>query len=680
MDLFRLAGRIAIDGVNEANRDIDSVTSTAEKSESRMTKAFKKIGMAVAAAFTIDKIKNFGIAAVETAAEVDAEISAFAQIMGDYSGQASAKVQKIADATGMVATRLTPYMTSMSAKFKGLGYNIEDATDYATRGLNLAADAAAFWDKSLDDSMGALNSFINGSYEGGEAIGLFANDTQMAAFAVEQGVVKDTKAWAALDEKTKQATRLEYAENMFKLSGATGQAAKESGQYANVMANLKESWRQFKAEIGAPLLQNVVLPAMKALGNVITNQLIPSFQRLKDWVAAHTEQLKTFATVVGIATTAVLGLVGAWKAGLIIQKLVQTIQRAQVQLALYSMQTGGASIAQGLLNGQLTIGQVIVGVLTGKITLSTLATRLWTAAQNKLNVALTANPIGLVIAAIAALIAFLIIAYKKSEDFRNAVKNLWNEIKAGLTPVIEALKPLLSAIIDLFKAIWSIIAAVVMPIFNLLVQNITNAVQIITPILKALLEVFNAVFQPIIKIITTVINLISKIAGVITNAVNAVKNGISKIKDLFNFKWSLPKLKLPHFKFKGKFSLSPLSVPKLSVDWYKKAMDNGMILNEATIFGMNSSGQLMGAGEAGSETVVGTNSLMSMINSAVQQETNGLSLRIDKLLEMLATFFPQVLENMDQDIVLNDGALVGRLAPKMNEQFSNIQKANMRGR
>ena len=49
----------------------------------------------------------------------------------------------------------------------------------------MAADAAAFWDMSLEESTSHLNSFINGSYEGGEAIGLFANDTQMAAYAVE---------------------------------------------------------------------------------------------------------------------------------------------------------------------------------------------------------------------------------------------------------------------------------------------------------------------------------------------------------------------------------------------------------------------------------------------------------------------------------------------------------------
>lgn len=206
--------------------------------------------------------------------------------MGNYSDVAQQKMNEIADATGMVSTRLTPYMTSMTAKFKGLGYDIDDATTLAQDGLSLAADAAAFWDKSLDDSMSALTSFINGSYEGGEAIGLFANDTQMASYAVKQGIVSETKEWSNLDEARKQATRLEYAQAMMKASGAVGQAAKESEQYANVQANLTEKWRQFKAQIGQPLLENVVIPAMSRLSGIV-DKLSPAFEKLQKWVSEH---------------------------------------------------------------------------------------------------------------------------------------------------------------------------------------------------------------------------------------------------------------------------------------------------------------------------------------------------------------------------------------------------------
>jgi hypothetical protein len=112
------------------------------------------------------------------------------------------------------------------------------------------------------------------------------------------------------------------------------------------------------------------------------------------------------------------------------------------------------------------------------------------------------------------------------------------------------------------------------------------------------------------------------IKDVITDKINgakeAVHNAIEKIKSFFRFEWSLPKLKLPHISISGGFSLVPPRVPHFSIDWYSKAMKNGMILNNPTIFGaMN--GKLLGAGEAGSETIVGTQSLMSMISKAVGQ-------------------------------------------------------------
>lgn len=276
MDIFELFGTIAINN-DQANKALSDTGKQANGLSDKMEAAFskiqgtaRKIGTAVATAFAVDKIKDFGFSCAETFASVAAEESAFAQIMGDYADRATEKMNLVADQTGVIATRLTPYMTSMTAKFKGLGYGVEEATNMASEGLMIASDAAAFWDRSLDDSMSHLNSFINGSYEGGEAIGLFANDTQMAAYAVSKGIVKETKAWSELNEAAKQSTRLQYAKEMMAKSGATGQAATEAENYANVQANLNEQMRQFHAVIGEPIMNNIMLPAMRRV-----NQMMP---------------------------------------------------------------------------------------------------------------------------------------------------------------------------------------------------------------------------------------------------------------------------------------------------------------------------------------------------------------------------------------------------------------------
>lgn len=130
------------------------------------------------------------------------------------------------------------------------------------------------------------------------------------------------------------------------------------------------------------------------------------------------------------------------------------------------------------------------------------------------------------------------------------------------------------------------------------------------------------------KITETFTNIKNTVTEKINAARDAVKNAIDRIKSFFNFTWKLPHLALPHLTITGGFSLFPPSVPKFSVSWYAKAMKNGMILNNPTIFGMMN-GKLLGGGEAGSETVVGTNSLMSMISKAVSQASPTINMTIN---------------------------------------------------
>lgn len=127
-----------------------------------------------------------------------------------------------------------------------------------------------------------------------------------------------------------------------------------------------------------------------------------------------------------------------------------------------------------------------------------------------------------------------------------------------------------------------------------------------------------------VSISDTFENIKNSVSDKINAAKDAVSRAIDRIKGLFKFEWSWPKIKLPHFRISGGVFPYGLfnkgTLPKIDIDWYAKAMKNGMILNNPTIFGaMN--GKLLGGGEAGSETIVGTNSLMNMIRQASQGTT-----------------------------------------------------------
>ena len=108
---------------------------------------------------------------------------------------------------------------------------------------------------------------------------------------------------------------------------------------------------------------------------------------------------------------------------------------------------------------------------------------------------------------------------------------------------------------------------------------------------------------------------------------NTVKNGIEKVKSFFNFDWSLPKLKMPHFNISGSFSLDPPRVPSFGVEWYAKAMGEPIMLDGATIFGaMND--RLLGGGETGSEIVIGTDKLLGMMKDAVGGEQRPIVINV----------------------------------------------------
>lgn len=488
---------------NEFDNAMEQTGENVDGSSNKMMSTLKKLGAVIVATFAVDKIIEFGKATVNAAAEVAAEEAAFTQIMGEYATQASEKVNKIAETTGIVDSRLTPYMTSMTAKFKGLGYDVDEATDLASTGLNIAADAAAFWDKSMEDSMSALNSFVNGNYEGGEAIGLFANETTLASWAAKNLGYE----WKDLTEKEKQFARLEFAKAMQEASGAAGQAAKESDAYANVQANLAEKWRQFKAQVGEPILQNIVLPAMQALGNFITNTLAPAVQGLIEkikqmvsWFKENADTIKLVAAALGVAGAAIAAY-----------QIVVRNMETWTKLATIAQKAWGTAVA----------------IATGKINIATIATKAW-------NTVLKMNPIGLVVSAIVALVGILVIAYNKIEPFRNAVDSLWKVIKEGLLKALEALKPVFNSFMEVLKACWNLLKTIVIPIFKAAGAQFKLLWGIIKPIVTALKPLFEANFGAIGTIVKTVFN---NMKVTITTIMNAIKNVIKAITSLIKGDW-----------------------------------------------------------------------------------------------------------------------------------------------
>ena len=197
----------------------------------------------------------------------------------------------------------------------------------------------------------------------------------------------------------------------------------------------------------------------------------------------------------------------------------------------------------------------------------------------------------------------------------NAVISVVGEVAKALTKpsnvemVVQSILVIIGAVAvaigGALPTIWNMIKGVLTNLGELLGNNIYSAVTAIKTAFTTIIDTVKGWGDSIKQRFTSIFE----------NARNIVKSAIDKIKSFFKFEWSLPKIKLPHFNIKGKFSLDPPSIPTFGVSWYAKAMNEPFVLNNPTIFGaMN--GNLLGGGERGSELVVGVDKLMQMIADA----------------------------------------------------------------
>lgn len=121
------------------------------------------------------------------------------------------------------------------------------------------------------------------------------------------------------------------------------------------------------------------------------------------------------------------------------------------------------------------------------------------------------------------------------------------------------------------------------------------------------------------SITTTFENIKTSISEKIESARQTVSDAVEKIKGIFNFSWSLPPIKVPHFSVSGGEPpwgiMGKGTLPKISISWYRKAYDDAVLFNQPTI--IPTIGGLKGFGDGpGSELVIGVNKLREVIGTS----------------------------------------------------------------
>ena len=238
-------------------------------------------------------------------------------------------------------------------------------------------------------------------------------------------------------------------------------------------------------------------------------------------------------------------------------------------------------------------------------------------------------PVVAVVAVIAGLIAIGVALYKNWDEIcawanrvKEQVSESWNNMKTNISNAWDNMKQRTSQAMDAIK--------------NKVEQNGGGIKGVLKTAVDGYVNLWKAGFEQINNLtggkLGEALNAVSsklsaikdKFTSVFDGAKQIVSSAIEYIRGLFSGTIDFPHFRLPHFNIDG--GQLPWGIggkgspPRISVEWYKKAMNEPYILTGATIFGQLGN-SLLGGGEAGSEMIVGTNKLMEMIGQAKGGET-----------------------------------------------------------
>ncbi|MDU7966897.1 MAG: tape measure protein [Paeniclostridium sordellii] len=428
-------------GTNEVRGNINSISSIA-----------KKCATALGGLFILDKVKDYATEVVKTGISYNAMSEqaqvAWATILGSQAkaSQMMKDIEKYAAETPFskmgvdaMAKQLTnagfhgKALFDQLTKFGNMGSafgiqedslkemvrqysQVQQAQIAYTEDLNILQDRGIPIFKALGEVMGVPVSQVKKLASEGKVTSEVYNKAIDSIASHTTGAMEN-------QSKTFSGMMSTLEDNLTMLAGALAKPIfdKMKENLQGLMPKLEE----FTTLVGKEGIGNAIstmFPQLKPLvdfftsiANVLTTVVIPALLNFGGWIASNIGPISFLATTIG-------GAVLAFKGLMIVKGIVTAFQEAQLAIALFSMNAGGATIAQGALNGALTLGETLVALFTGKVTLSQLALEAWGAIM-------AINPVTLWVIAIGALVAAFIYLWNTSEGFRNFWIGLWDAVK-----------------------------------------------------------------------------------------------------------------------------------------------------------------------------------------------------------------------------------------------------------
>jgi len=457
-------GRIIIDtDLNTSGIESD-INSLGGKLNSVAQKGLKAFTATVAAAGTA--LVGLGTVGVKYNAQMEQYMSGFTTMLGSAE-KATEHLNELKEFAAKTPFELSD-LASASTTLLAFGTDVNDITP----DLKMLGDIA-LGNKEKFNSLALVFGQVSsqGKLTGGDLM-------QMVNAGFNPLLIMSEKTGKSMGELKDEMSKGQISFEM--VADAMKTATSEGGQFYNAMegqsqtligqwSTLADNATALLGDLFKPIsdsLTNKVLPAINTAIESISESLnngelqesvskiaegfgnlaaaiaeglvaiLPAAIELLAWILDHGGEI---ATIIGVIAASMV----AFKAGAVLTGIVKSWQEAKLAIGLYQMTAQGATVTQGVMNGVFTIWETIVALMTGKISLATAATGLWSKATAALNAMWAANPIGIVIVAIVALVGAFIYLWNTSEGFRNFFINMWNGIK-------EAFVNTWNAIMDFF--------------------------------------------------------------------------------------------------------------------------------------------------------------------------------------------------------------------------------------
>lgn len=482
-----------------------------------------------------------GAKAVSAAADLEQSTGAIEAVFKSGADQMKAYADTAASTVGLTKNEYQELGTLLGAQLKNGGTSIDQLAGKTNDLIGVAADLSAQFGGSTSDAVAALSSALKGERDPIERYGVSLKQASIDAKAAELGF---QKVGGSFDNEAQQAATLALI--MEQTADAHGAFAREGDTLAHQVQVLKAHFGDFAAKAGT-----LVLPMVTALASAALDHLVPALESLSTWAkdiaipALQDFAARIQATVVPKIKQAAAVFQTEIRPRLqaLIDWLTTTVPPAVSRVVAFFEKFGPAIGAAAAV-----IGTFVAGFKTfNKIkTIIGAAKTAWAA----LNATMAANPIFLVIAAIAALVAIFVALYQNNETFRAAVDAAWAQIKAAVSVVVEWFQtnvvPALQAAWANIQAAWDAVwpqlqaawASYGQPVVDLIINVFQGLAANWDTIWQGISTVVSGVWQVISSVISTVVGVISGIIQVWTSALSGDWQGVwDGIKQIVSSVW-----------------------------------------------------------------------------------------------------------------------------------------------